>query len=919
MSVKHDELTGSWEIPYKTRYGHNVIDCTRFGTDRIETLHILERTLNMRTIAVKDEIKSPTGGTSHVINKEETVLALEKQQNLIREFQNWVWKDPARKERLETIFENRFSCVRQRHFDGSFLEFPDMDPSISLYPYQKNAVARILFTPNTLLAHEVGAGKTYIMIAAGMELRRMQLSKKNLYVVPNNIVGQWKSIFQNMYPAADILVVTPGNFKPSKRQDVLVKIRDNDYDGIIMAYSCFEMFRLSDKENLARLQEIKQKIEDALSDPSRRTGKLSKEREKILKELAGLTCSVRLMSADICFDELGITRIFVDEAHNFKNVPLQTKITKVLGISAAGSVKCKAMMDKVRCVQAAGGGVVLATGTPVTNSVTDAFVMQKYLQNGELVLLDLQHFDSWIGMFAEQKTEFEIDVDTSGYRMATRFSRFHNLPELSALLGQVADFHQNNNENELPDFDGYTDSLIARTPKFKDFLDDISDRAEAVRQGYVPRNVDNMLMITTDGRKGALDLRLVKPNSTFTWQSKVARCAENVFDIYRKTMAEYSVQLIFCDTSTPKAGFNLYDELRRLLEGMGIPGNEIAYIHDAESDKRRQQLFSLVCKGIIRVLIGSTFKLGLGVNLQDKLIALHHLDVPWRPADMTQREGRILRQGNENRKVEIYRYITEGSFDAYSWQLLETKQRFISDLLSGSYSGRSGSDIDDTVLSYAEVKALAIGNSLVKKRVETYNELSRILALQRKTLETRQALEQELAALPAKIELQKKRITAAEADAMHYQIYMESLPTFVDTKEKKKAEEARRTLRQQLFKAVHEYEYQPKENVLTTYRGFRIILPANMDPRKPFIWLEKEGHYYIELGDSETGGLIRIDHFLEQFRNYIEDRKAGLQVLFDRKKQIRNELSVEENFSEKIDELREELKNIDQKLEVKNS
>ena len=432
--------------------------------------------------------------------------------------------------------------------------------------------------------------------------------------------------------------------------------------------------------------------------------------------------------------------------HNFKNVPLDTKIDRVLGISTAGSKKCQDMLDKVRMIQKCndGGGVVMATGTPITNSITDAFVMQQYLQSGELALLDLQSFDSWVGMFAERVTEFEIDVDTGGYRLATRFARFHNLPELTTLLSAVADFHQVCATDDVPETDGYSDALIGKTDDFSEYLKTITQRAEDVRGGLVERTEDNMLKITTDGRKAALDLRLVLPDAAFTPQSKAAECAKNVWDIYRMTEAKSSTQLIFCDSSTPKKVFNIYDEVYRLLLDKGVPPEQMAYIHSADTEKKRQQLFSRVQKGQVRILFGSTFKLGLGVNVQDKLIAVHHLDIPWRPADMTQREGRILRQGNENKKVSIYRYITEGSFDAYSWQLLETKQRFIAELLSGSMDQRSGSDIEGTVLDYAEVKALAVGNPLVKVRVEAANELTRLMTLQRKTMETRVAMEKEL-------------------------------------------------------------------------------------------------------------------------------------------------------------------------------
>lgn len=664
--TKHDELTGTWEIPFKSRYNHDVKVTRTYGTDRINALHILERTLNMKSVAVTDEVVCNTNssGKKRVINQSETILAIEKQNKMIKAFQKWVWEDERRKERLEMIFENNFSCVRRRIFDGSFLRFPDMSPAINLYPYQKDAVARILFTPNTLLAHDVGAGKTYVMIAAAMEMRRMGLSEKNMFVVPNNIVGQWKNIFYAMYPSANILCVEPKSFAPSKRESVLERIRDEDFDGIIIAYSCFEQIPLSKEYYQNQLIDEQELIAEIAGKKNKATSRLKKKQEAVSKALSELAASMDDLYNGVYFDDLGITRLFVDEAHNFKNVPIETKADKVLGINASGSKKCRDMMDKVRMVQKKndGAGVVFATGTPITNSITDAFIMQMYLQSGELAMLDLQSFDSWIGMFAERSTEFEIDVDTSSYRLATRFSKFHNLPELTSLLSSIADFHQVDTSSGIPQIDGYTDALVSKTNAFADYLKGISQRAEDVRKGYVSRKDDNMLKITTDGRKAALDLRLVDPNAAFTYQSKVARCVENVADIYFRTTSQKSAQIIFCDTSTPKTGFNIYDEVKSMLQSKGVPSDKIAFIHDAETEAQRNTLFAQVRNGDVRVLLGSTFKLGLGVNIQDKLIALHHIDVPWRPADMTQREGRILRQGNTNSKVQIFRYITELDF-----------------------------------------------------------------------------------------------------------------------------------------------------------------------------------------------------------------------------------------------------------------
>lgn len=902
----HDELTGTWEIPQKSWYWNNVASTSTYGTSRLQALYILEKTLNMKAVAVTDEKISLTNasGKKRVINQSETVLALEKQQKMIKEFQRWVWRDKNRKNMLVEIFENQFGGVRRRIFDGSFLKFPNMSSKIKLFDYQKNAVARILFSKNTLLAHDVGSGKTYIMIAAGMELKRMGLSNKNLYVVPNNIVSQWRDIFKTLYPDANLLCIEPKNFVPSKREAVIEKIRDEDYDGIIIAYSCFEQIPVSKDFYMEELTELKNKIYELSANAKKVTSKLKKKREAIEKKLAELTVALDTEET-IYFDQLGVTRLFIDEAHNFKNVPIETKADKVLGINATGSKKCQVMMDKSNIVQKQGGGVIMATGTPITNSITDAFIFQKYLQSGSLALLDLQSFDSWIGMFAERATSFEIDVDTSSYRLATRFSKFHNLPELTAMLSEIADFHQMDAGDSIPECDGRTDAVVEKTPELKDYLDLISHRADCVREGIVRRTEDNMLKITTDGRKAALDIRLVEPSASFTYQSKVARCAENVFSIYLKTGLQKSTQLVFCDTSTPKKEFNIYDELKQMLIAMGLPESEIAFVHDATTEAQRSKLFAKVLSGEIRVLMGSTFKLGLGVNVQNKLVALHHLDVPWRPADMTQREGRILRQGNENEKVNIYRYITEGSFDAYSWQLLETKQRFITELLSGSLTERSSGDIENTILDYAEVKALAVGNPLIKERVETANELTRYLSLKRKSEENYVRLQKELAENPAKIARQRDLIQKCEADI---QVYADNYHEH--------DKEVRKIIRESLFDAVSNNVLMPYETQLTCYQGFGIVLPSNMSSEKPFVWLQNNGRYYVELGDTEIGALIRIDNFLNNLSTHLEKLKEGYEQLLVREAAIKAELCKKEDYDSVIEKLKNSLQKIDMELGV---
>ena len=866
--TEHDAERAIWKIPFKSGYQGQFKSDHTYGTERMGALQIIEKTLNMRSVVITDEIACPTvkSGKRRVINHQETMLAAEKQQTIIKTFQSWVWQNKNRRERLENIYYKTYASSVARHYDGSFLTFPEMSEKENLFDYQRNAVARIMFSQNTLLAHEVGAGKTFVMIAAGMKMRQIGISQKNMFVVPNSIVGQWKSLFQRLYPKASILCITPSCFTPGKRKAAIDDIKNGGYDGIIIAYSCFGEIPVG-------------------------------------KSAAGDSCDT------VCFEDLGIKTLFVDEAHHYKNLSIKTKISNVLGISVGGSAKCNDMYEKVRIVQMqnSGRGVVFATGTPITNSLTDAYVMQKYLQFNMLSLFKLQSFDAWVGMFAEKVTEVEIGVDTSKFKMATRFLKFHNLPELGNLLAMIADFHGVSEENEIPDFAGYTDDKIVKTAELRLYLNDIAKRADRVRGRRVDPKTDNMLKITTDGRKAALDMRLVDANAAFAYESKAAHCAENVMNIYKKTKGQKSTQIIFCDTSTPKPAFNLYDEIKRLLVKMGAAEDEIAYVHDAESEKAREEMFLAVQMGKIRILIGSTFKLGLGVNVQNKLIALHHLDVPWRPADMIQREGRILRRGNENKTVTIYRYITEGSFDAYSWQLLESKQRVITSILSGKADRRDCGELDDSVLNYAEVKAIAIGNPLLKERVECANALSKYTAMQRKIDESRIKLKMELIEMPDKIKRQEELIRKAKLD----RDFSKSNPIVYQR-------EKRKELRETLYRLLMENELCEKESKAISYRGFEVILPANMIKHKPFLYIENNGRYYIELGNAKNGLLVRIDHFIDRFEKYVRMLENHLENMQKRHHDIAEALERNENYSDKIQSLKDRIKEIDKEFGVKN-
>lgn len=933
-AVRHDEVTGLWDVPEKSRFTKSCahgkyenICFNVYGTDRMDMLRLLENILNMKTLAIHDVI-DPHKKT-RVINQAETVKVLEKQDQMIKEFQDWVWKDPDRKQRLQSAYCRKYGNIKRRVFDGSFLDFPDMNPEIRLHPHQKNSVARIIMSPNTLLAHDVGAGKTYTMIAAGMELRRLGKSKKNLYVIPNNILPQWVGMFQKMYPNAKLLVVDRRNFCIKKRDETLQRIIHEDFDGILMTYSCFDMLSLSKsyyknmyEQQLARLDKAATGFASKHVIDRKRMAAFN-ALTKVQEEMADNVC-------DIPFDDLGINTLFVDEAHNYKNVTLNTGISRVRGLSNAGSSKCNAMMDKVHCVQRQnnGGRVIMATGTPITNSITDIFVMQKYLQDGELEFLNIQNFDSWVAMFGKKTTEFEIDVDTNSYHLATRFSRFCNVPELTAILSSIADFYHVEKATGLPEFSGYLDCTMQGSEDFKEFLQGISRRADDVRQKRVEPKVDNLLKITTDGRKAALDMRLIDMVFGLDPDAKVVHCAEKVAQIYEQTKETKAIQMVFCDVSTPKPGFNMYDELKNLLVAMGIPADEIAYIHDAVSEQQKNLLFRDLREGLKRVVIGSTFKMGLGVNVQERLIALHHLDVPWRPADMVQREGRILRQGNTCESVQIYRYITKGSFDAYSWQLLETKQRFISQILSGHAVQREGDDVDEAVLNYAEVKALAVGNPKMKRRVEVVNELDKYRLLHQDFVDAQHQKKLQLKEMPGLIEKQLTRIANAQKDMD----YVASCPNTYQDMEY----EDQKAIRESIYKAVKLYVNNPLEKKVLTFRGFEVVVPAHMQPRPPkpkfdadgnelpvkgepipYVLLKRDGIYRMEV-ESCAGITKRLNNLIDGLAERKRKMEDYLELLQNQKASLEQALLVkEDSYTLQMEMLKAELDELDEELGVK--
>lgn len=811
-----------------------------------------------------------TRDKKYVTDEEATLIVREKEQNMEDDFVEFAHEKKIFDE-LTKIYNEKFVYYKTRVYNGNFLEFKDKNSNLKLYDYQKNAIARILLSNNTLLAHNVGSGKTYIMICAGMELKKIGISNKNLYVVPNNIVEQWKSMFDYAYPSSNVFLITPKLFNKDHRK-VLSDIRDKDFDVIIMAYSSFDRIKI-------------------------------KSEEKIIDK------------NEIYFEDLGINTLFLDEAHNYKNVPIKTSLKNIKGINIAGSKKCHEMMIKCNYIQKEnnGRGIVFATGTPITNSISDIYNMQKYLQLKELELVGIDNFDAWRSMFAKVVSNFEVDIDSSNYRLANRLSEYYNVTELVTILSEVLDYGKaRENENLIPKCDGRFDVTINKSKELDEYIGNISERIDKVRNRLVPRNLDNMLKITVDGRKAALDMRIVDNNIVVDDSCKISECVKKVISIYLDTIDKHSTQIIFCDISVSNSysnvknkTFTVYDELKRQLTYSGIPAYEIAFIHDATTEKEKQKMYDDFNAGNIRVLIGSTYKLGMGVNVQKKLIAIHHLDVPWRPSDMTQREGRILREGNENEKVYIYRYITKGSFDAYSWQLLETKQRFINQIISKSIRERKVSEIDDVVLNYAEAKALACNNPLMKNKFELTNEIERIELEKRIFENSKRTMKEELDSIPQKLTILSSRINKLKKDLETKAKEYDNVRINAEEKEK---------LESEIYYKLNENLLSNKEVPITKYKGFDLIVPTGVRINSLIIILKGKGEYYAELGTDKTAFLDKINKLINSFEEmYERDKSDRLKYEHDipvLKQKIKEEFKDEE----KLEKLKEELEKINKDL-----
>ena len=880
IKVLFSSYTSIWSVTGKSADFDNNNAILKYGTHRVNAYKILEESLNLRDVRVFDT-NTVDGKETRVLNQKETIIAQQKQQAIRDAFQTWIWKDPERRERLVKLYNEKFNSIRPREYDGSHIRFHGMNPEIQLRPHQKNAVARILYGGNTLLGHVVGSGKTFTMAAAAMELRRLGLCHKPMFVVPNHLTDQWAGEFLQLYPAANILVATRRDFERQHRQRIFSRIATGEYDAVIIGHSQFEKLPVSLEQQQAHLAEQIDQVIRGISEAKAKNAEpfTIKQMERTKKQLQ--TKLERLNHTErkdrvITFEELGVDRLFVDEAHSFKNLAAFSKMRNVAGISQAEAQKSSDMFMKCRYLDGLTGnrGVIFATGTPISNTMVEMYTMQRYLQYDALVQRGLAHFDAWASTFGETITAMELAPEGTGFRLRTRFARFFNLPELTSMFREVADIQTADMlKLPVPKVEYHTEVL--EPSKFqRDMLLSLADRAEAVRAGSVKPTEDNMLRITGDGRKLALDQRMLNSLLPDDPMSNANACVDHVLRIWRDTAAEKLTQLLFCDLSTPRGeGFHVYQDIKEKLVRGGIPEQEIAFIHDADSEAQKAALFSKVRSGSVRVLLGSTAKMGAGTNVQRLLVAEHHLDCPWRPADIEQREGRIIRQGNQNATVHIYRYVTKDTFDAYMWATLEAKQRFISQVMTSRSPVRSCEDMDEQTLSYAEVKSLATGDPRIKERMDLEMEISKLKLLRASHMNQRFEMQSRLQRIPLEIQSYEQ---AREKLAADHTSYMQNKAgdfsiTICGTRyaERKDAGAA-------LLSAC-QAKSDPAPEEIGEYRGFRLLLAyANMQFTAI---LKGEGSYSVELGDTAIGNIQRLEHQLERLAPSVKAADCKIDAL----------------------------------------
>ena len=901
IKVSYSSFTGKWSIAGKKNDYSNPLVNVTYGTSRKNAYDILEDSLNLVDTRIYDMVPGEDGKDRRVLNKKETTLASQKQDAIREAFKDWIFKDQKRREVLVTKYNELFNSVRPREYDGSHLTFPGMTPDIELKPHQLNAVAHILYGDNTLLAHCVGAGKTFEMAAAAMESKRLGLCRKSLFVVPNHLTEQWASDFLRLYPGANILAATRRDFEPANRKKFCSRIATGDYDAVIIGHTQFEKIPLSTERQISIIEsQIDEAIAAiALAKQERGDRFTIKEMEKTVKSLQArlekLNDTSRKDSV-VTFEQLGIDRLFVDESHYYKNLYLYTKMRNVAGIAQTEAQKSQDMFNKCRYMDelTGGKGITFATGTPISNSMTELYTNMRYLQFDTLRRLGLSQFDAWASTFGETQTAIELAPEGTGYRAKTRFSRFFNLPELLSIFKESADIQTPDMlKLPVPEVE-YENVALTPTDQQKEMVQGLAERAERVRNRMVDASEDNMLKITNDGRKLALDQRLISPLLPDDPGSKVNACVEQAFMIWRDTSAARSTQLIFCDLSTPKGdgSFSVYDDIRDKLIGRGVPAEEIAFIHDADTEKKKEVLFKKVRSGQVRFLLGSTAKMGAGTNVQDRLIALHHLDVPWRPSDIEQQEGRILRQGNMNPKVKIFRYVTEGTFDAYSWQVIENKQKFIGQIMTSKSPVRSCEDIDDVALTYAEVKALATGNPYIKEKMDLDIKVSKLKLLKANHTSNKYRLEDDIAKnYPRQIAATKERIEGYEKDLAAYQA---SKPKDKDSFRMTVAGKVY-TERKEAGAAIIEMCKQIKTAGMETRIGEYLGMPMSAEflPFERTFWLTLKGfmRYTIDVGTDPVGNITRINNALETMELSLSMAKEKLEDLTRQLETAKEEVS----------------------------
>lgn len=910
--VETDETAHS--ILNNITYGVREESAGYYQKQYLTAIGIVEQTLNAKTIKIFDYYPKRTLSRNRyeyepIFNRSKTIEAQNKQREIIDAFKDYVYADKARIARFEGYYNDKMVGYTHSSYDGDFLRLKDLNKEVKLYKHQKDAIARVLLSgSNVLFAHDVGTGKTFEMIVSVHELYRMGISKKNLLVVPNQVLEETVETHRRLYKDDKIYVVYTRAFTKSQRNRILEHIRDNDYTAVYMAYSSFDMVVMSKEYYVDKYTKEIRKNKLAVYNAKSKHEKKALERQgKLLSKKLADYIEKEKPCPWLTFDRLGIETLVVDEAHNYKNIPIRTKTDSVVGLGSGKSKKCCEMLEKAHYVPR----LIFATGTPLTNSLADLFTFQTYLQPEMLAYHTIDTFDTWVSTFGQRETTIECDVDANSksLRTMTRFSSFHNLGELMSLFSQVCDFHHMPEDEEgLPQFNGYSDICVPKNDVQHAYIKALSDRTEKIRSKEVRRDEDNLLKVTIDGRMAALDVRLVDADGNFaaTNNNKISVCAEQIVKVLKKHPE--SVQIVFSDIGTPKESFNVYDELTRNLVSLGIPSGEIAYVHDAVTDSARTKLFAAMNQGRVKVVIGSTQKLGVGVNVQEKLVAIHHLSVPWRPADMVQREGRILRKGNTSEEVYIYRYITEGSFDAYSWQLLENKQRFISSFLSGTSAARDMDDIADTVLTYAEVKALAIGNPLIKKRVEVANRLERVKIACRSRQKEMQQLQVAVESLPDKIRDYEETAKKIEADYAFYTANKETI-----------SKEERIAFGEELLEALSGNIGCGRERLFDSYRGFDIYLPADMEAEHRYILVKScNGSVYrceMDADRKALGCSKSVDYLLEHLDERANRFRQNAETAKKQRQEAREDLDKENPYLKEIERISCELSAIDRQLE----